>query len=631
MTAIRGNRRGGSLAWSYVGGGRLRTANLFGSGICALAYAAVIMPTAALHAQAAPPASSAITPDLRSSAVPTREELDRSKPKEAPKTGRLTVDGDIERAPCALDDPAYANIKVTITSAQFNNLQGLTADELRPAYAAFLGQSRPISTICTIRDAAATILRRKGYLAAVQVPTQRIENGVVKFELLFARVVAVRVRGDAGRSEKMLAGYLSKLTADKIFNRFTAERYLLLARDLPGMEVRLSLKPAGTAPGELVGEVSVIRTPFDADINFQDYAAHGTGRWSGMLRGQAYGLLGQGDRLSVSTSSTADIKEQQIVQVGYDMKVGHEGLNLGGNFTYAWTQPDLGLDPTAPTITLKARTLLATVDASYPVIRSQAFSATTTAGMDFLNQSVFLGAPGSALAEISKDHLRVAFARIDFDATDVSETRSAKWRASGSIEFRHGLNILGASHDGFTGSVDVSRKLGNPQASLIRAAAVFEYTLGGITWPQFLPRVVAIAPRAQYAFDPLLGFEQFSAGNYSIGRGYDPGTISGDNAVGTSVELRWNRLAPFPKINFGIQPFLFEDLAWTWLKQPLASEISHDRIVSAGGGFHAALNNRFRLDGTVAVPLRRAGLQGALHHPRFLISFTTKLWPWGNK
>jgi hemolysin activation/secretion protein len=611
----------------------LRTANLFGSGICALAYAAVIMPTAALHAQAVPPGAPSVTPDVRSSAVPTREELDRSRPKEAPKTARLTVDGDIERAPCALDDPAYANIKVTITAAQFNNLQGLTADELRPAYAAFLGQSRPISTICTIRDAAATILRRKGYLAAVQVPTQRIENGVVKFELLFARVVAVRVRGDAGRSEKMLAGYLSKLTADKIFNRFTAERYLLLARDLPGMEVRLSLKPAGTAPGELVGEVSVIRTPFDADINFQDYAAHGTGRWSGMLRGQAYGLLGQGDRLSLSTSSTADIKEQQIVQVGYDMKVGHEGLNLSGNFTYAWTQPDLGLAPTpgVPAIDLKARTLLATVDVSYPVIRAQAFSATTTAGMDFLNQSVFFGTQGSPLAEITKDHLRVAFARVEFDATDVSETRMAKWRASGSIEFRHGLNILGASQNHPTSAITQSRALGNPQASLVRASAVFEYNIGEATWPQFLPRVVAIAPRAQYAFDPLLGFEQFSAGNYSIGRGYDPGTISGDNAVGTSVELRWNRLTPFPKVNFGVQPFVFADAAWTWLKNPQPTEIPHDKVYSAGGGFHAALNNRFRLDGTVAVPLRRAGLQGELHHPRFLISLTTKLWPWGNK
>ena len=114
--------------------------------------------------------------------------------------------------------------------------------------------------ICEIRDAAATMLRDKGYLAAVQVPTQRIENGVVKLEMLYARVTTIRARGQTGGAEAKLAGYLSKLTQDEIFDRNRAERYLLLARDIPGYNVQLTLKPAGTGPGELIGEVSVIRS-----------------------------------------------------------------------------------------------------------------------------------------------------------------------------------------------------------------------------------------------------------------------------------------------------------------------------------------------------------------------------------
>ena len=49
--------------------------------------------------------------------------------------------------------------------------------------------------------------------------------------------------------EAKLAGYLSKLTQDEIFDRNRAERYLLLARDIPGYNVQLTLKPAGTGPG----------------------------------------------------------------------------------------------------------------------------------------------------------------------------------------------------------------------------------------------------------------------------------------------------------------------------------------------------------------------------------------------
>jgi len=551
--------------------------------------------------------------------APTREEVDRVAPREAPKSGRLTIDGGIERSPCALDDPAYANIKVTITAAEFNNLQGVTADELRPAYAAYLGEARPISTICTIRDAAATILRNKGYLAAVQVPTQRIENGVVRFELLFARVVAIRVRGDAGKSEAILAGYLSKLTADKTFNRFTAERYLLLARDIPGMEVRLALKPAGTAPGELVGEVSVVRTPFDVDLNVQNYASHGTGRWSGLLRGQAYGLLGQGDRLTASVSSTADLKEQQLVQLGYDMKLCHEALTVGGSLTYAWTQPDLGPLPTAAAGTkLVADTLFATGYASYPIVRSQAFSLAATAGMDFLNQTVdFIG-------PLSNDRLRVGFIRLEADAADVSERRVPNWRVAGSLEFRQGLDIFDASPRNIALVKGGTSRPGDPTSSLVRFSGQFEYNLGRGRW-------LAVLPRAQYAFTPLLSFEQYSAGNYSIGRGYDPGSIIGDHGAGTAVELRWNRFAPLPRVNLAVQPFLFADGAWVWTRSIPAAGIpaDHDKVISLGGGVHAALNNKFRIDGTIAVPMRATKLQAGTHDPRFLISLTTKLWPWG--
>ncbi|MCQ8140427.1 POTRA domain-containing protein, partial [Vibrio parahaemolyticus] len=83
---------------------------------------------------------------------------------------------------------------------------------LRPAYAEFVGQEQPLSVICQIRDRAAAILRQAGYIAAVEVPEQRIDNGVVRFRVLMAKLVALRVRGDAGRNERLIADYLEPLT-----------------------------------------------------------------------------------------------------------------------------------------------------------------------------------------------------------------------------------------------------------------------------------------------------------------------------------------------------------------------------------------------------------------------------------
>ena len=135
------------------------------------------------------------------SVAPSREELTRiTQPPEQPKPS-LNVVGGVERSPCPLADPRFADVKVTISDVQFNNLKGATPEEMRAAWSPFAGREQSVAVLCEIRDAAATILRNKGYLAAVQVPTQQIENGVVRMETLYARVTTIRARGETSGAE----------------------------------------------------------------------------------------------------------------------------------------------------------------------------------------------------------------------------------------------------------------------------------------------------------------------------------------------------------------------------------------------------------------------------------------------
>src|SRR5438445_9348213 len=146
-----------------------------------------------------------------------------------------------------------------------------------------------------------------------------------------------RVGGEGTGAETALAGYFNRLTKQPLFNRYEAERYLLLASDLPGYTVRLTLRPAGTAPGEVIGDVTVQRLPAYADFIVQNGGSKALGRWGGLLRGQLFGLTGLGDRTSLSVFSTSDFKEQQTVQLAHDMQLGPEGMTLPGPFTYAWS------------------------------------------------------------------------------------------------------------------------------------------------------------------------------------------------------------------------------------------------------------------------------------------------------
>ena len=75
--------------------------------------------------------------------------------------------------------PSTQSIRLTLRAADFEGVKGLTPTDLTPAFAQYLGHDEPIAIVCEIRDRAATILREAGYIAAVQVPEQRIDNGLV--------------------------------------------------------------------------------------------------------------------------------------------------------------------------------------------------------------------------------------------------------------------------------------------------------------------------------------------------------------------------------------------------------------------------------------------------------------------
>lgn len=557
------------------------------------------------------------------SALPTRDELEPFAPPAQPRS-RVQISGEIERSPCALDDPGYDNIKLTLTAVSFNKLGPVPAADLVSAYSRFLGTEQPVKVLCEIRDAAATMLRDRGYIAAVQVPTQRIEGGAVTFEVLYARLTTIRVLGSAGRTERLFESYLKPLAGGEVFNRFEAERYLLLARDVPGFDVRLSLKPAGTGAGEMVGEISLRRTPVLADFNVQNLAGRETGRIGGQFRAQFNGITGMGDRTQISLYSTVNFDEQQILQFGHDMLIGRDGLRIGGRLTHARSRPDLG----AVLPDVKAQTVFANFEAGYPFLRSLGATVRGAIGFDFVSQKVrFAGAP------LSRDRLSIGYARLDAEATDlegVGPAGTIGWRLAGTIEARRGLDVFNASPDCFAspltcsaaGFVPPSLADGNPTATVWRISGQAEGRIARNV-------LVSVSPRAQISASRLFAFEQFSTGNYTIGRGFDPGVLVGDSGFGFQTEIRAEGLKLSPNSKLAFQPYAFSDNAWVWDKG--AGAANPFRLSSLGGGVRIGYHNRARLDMSLAVPTRRLPGETRRRDPRFLLSLTTNILPWSTR
>ena len=248
-------------------------------------------------------------------------------------------------------------------------------------------------------------------------------------------------------------------------------------------------------------------------------------------------------------------------------------------------------------------------------------------GMDYVNQDVRL----NHTTDLSRDRLRVGFMRLGFDTqkTDFDNAGYSQaeppWRANAILELRQGMHIFGATDCG-AGFADCkgdnippSRLEGRSDATVLR------YTMYGEARP--VPKLtLALGIRAQYAWKPLLSFEEFSAGNYTAGRGYDPGALLGDMGFGSQAEVRYGSKIPASARRPAIEGYAFWDHALV-RNRDLSGVDGSEHLNSVGGG--ARVNfDRFALDASVAVPLTRIGFDDKRPDPRFLLSLTTRLWPW---
>lgn len=556
--------------------------------------------------------SSAALSQATPGSVPSREQIELPR-LDPPRPGsQVNVRGEQAIAACPLStsDVQVEISRLSYTSADGEPLPPQILDLLRPVRPS--PGSRPVGALCALRDAAGQRLHEAGYVAAVQIPPQEITAGEAVLQVVLARLVDVQVEGAPGPYEATLDARIRRLKALDPLNRFEAERILLLANDVPGLNVGLALRSAGARQGEVIGVLTIAYSPWTVVANAQNYGSRQIGRESATLRGEYYGLTGLSDRTFVGVSSTIDLDEQQVVQGGHYFGLGSGGTTAGARLSYAWSRPDVGA------LDLRSRSLIAGLDLTAPVIRSVTRDASIGGGLELIEQRVRLHGNGGSLA-LNRDKLRVAYLRI---AGTMHEPRPAggdAWALSASVEVRQGLDLLGATERGEISPEGYSptRFDGDPTATVIRSGIDGFVALGPIF-------SLAGSMQSQWSSGPLLSFEEFSVGNLTIGRGYDPGVTAGDQALAFRIEPRAQvPLGP----DIGTQIFAFYDNVTIWNDDRFTTEADRT-LVSWGAGLRALLPGRLSLEAFYARPEDKGLATHARRASgRFLISLTAQFSP----
>lgn len=503
--------------------------------------------------------------------------------------------------PCPLEN---STVEVTLNSVAFRGSTAVGDNQLRAAYAEYIGKPQRVSVICAIRDRASQIVFNNGILARIEIPEQRISGGALILDVIEAQVVNVRVRGDVGPAQAVVERYAEKLRGMKPFDMAKAQRYLLLASDVPGLQVRAAVRPS-TSPerGAVDIDLTVTKDGPDVFANIQNTGSKQVGRWGGLIRGEIAANTSFGESAALTAFHTLDSNEQWLVQLAGTARIGAEGAISRGSIVYGESRPGDSLK----SLDILSKSIVANLEGAYPIIRSRSRNLNVAGGLDLVDQKTSI-----AGARFSKDDLRVFYARADGDyRTEIVERPVL---LNGALTLRKGLSVLGGSN---AGDKNLSRGNARPEAWVLKGQGGLDIALSNSLTGM-------VRAQAQYSSSGLLPYEQIALGGLTVGRGYDPAALLGDKGYSGAFELRYGPLQLHPKVVAA--PYAFFDAGRVSNNNAVASGLIGSRTLkSVGAGVVFRVFNRANLEVTYAHPIDSTRTGGRRPSDRVLIQLTASL------
>jgi len=440
---------------------------------------------------------------LPSPADPSRIE-ERTSPQR-PAPGRPEAPPIPRPAPAAVPE-ALKGVKMTLTEIRFEGATAIPVERLNAAAAPYLGREITGAEIFELANKLTVLYRNEGYLLSQAiVPPQSLTGGRLTLRVIEGYIAKVHVEAEESVRATLVA-LGERIKASRPLHSGVLERYLLIANDLAGVQLRSVLTPSQTTGAADLTLVATVKWG-EGYVSLDNYGSKYLG--PGQLNASvALNQLIGNDQLRLSGTTTGN-GELGYGQLAYSNVLSADGLRLLLTASQAHTRPGFVLEPFE--VRGRAETYIASV--GYPLWRTR---------------------NGSVLG-------RAVFDARDTDS-DVLGVRVIEDRVRA---LRLGLTWL--TLDRFDGSsaldVELSQGVGGTkQDDPLKSRAGADATTHKIVidYERFQPFGsnfgVTLGFAAQWTDEPLLSTEQYALGGRRYGRAYEPAELVGDRAVALRVE-----------------------------------------------------------------------------------------------
>ncbi|HVN01027.1 MAG TPA: POTRA domain-containing protein [Caulobacteraceae bacterium] len=495
--------------------------------------------------------------------------------------------------------PQDTTTRLVLRGVEFDGARTVPQDRLRAAWTPYADKPVSLADLRAIGRRAEQIYTRAGYpFVAVVLRVQQVKDGVVHYDVVEGHISDLTVLGSSRTARRQATAALSPLVDKSPLPLSAVEQAYQSAKNVPGLSVSGTLR-RGSQPGGMDLVVATQRQEWRSYANVNDLYADPVGPWGVLFGLDHFGNSQYGDELSGQIYTSVPFGRQVLARGSYAYRLNASGttVTISGLWGHANPKSALSLLAIAQDVASirldVAQPLWDRPDAKFQVDLALEGSDQRT--------NVF------SSIRLSDDRLR------DLSFTFAGEKHTPLGRLAISGEIRDDLDILGASHPG---DPELSRFGADPQATILRGGLeaetrTFEYLR------------IDVRLDSQWANHALTIPDQYSAGNLTVGRGYQPGSALGDRALAGSAELR---IGPFDvaQKKLQVEPFLFTDVVDLWNIGPAA--FGHRQLQSVGGGVRFHVNGKAHLDLMGAAPLVPAlGLGDRTPAPTVLMNLTFTL------
>jgi len=491
--------------------------------------------------------------------------------------------------------PLFVLRHVAITGAV-----AIPQERLATAYQPYIGKKVSQADLAAIASAISDAYRAEGFhLSRAIIPPQDIQGGGIRIQVIEGSIAEVTLKGD-GAEQFGVRTMLEAVLAEQPSRLATLERKLMLVNGRPGVQIEdTAIEEIGTASGRFRLILTVKTWHVFTSVGIDNLGSSSVGPWQSYGTAAFNSYLAPGDSLVLNLSTTpGDPRQLRFGRLSYEVPVGTDGARVGASGYYSEVWPGDWRRLFSDNI----KTESFEVRSSIVPLQSQKSTLTLTAAAGFTNVT-----ENDVFGSIYADRIRTASLTSDYRLQDSFGGTNYL-----TVNYRQGLDILGASH---RGDDFLSRDGASGKFSALNFWFTRYQTLTD-AWS------LKLAGAGQAASGPLFTSQQFYLGGIAFGRGYGSAEISGDNGLAGSAELRFDQKTSLQYLR-GYQLYSFVDSGVAWNDGYRPSDGLS--LTSAGAGVRFFLLDGLQADIGVAAPLTYRAPDNSARSARVLFSLTSAL------